>query len=66
MRKYEVYKSSGGYRVAAELVHGSPVITDSKWYETRRGAVCAANNMRRSNLQARREPSRPVERTVEQ
>lgn len=50
MNKYDVYKSEGGYRVAAELVNGGPVISYSlgkKWYETRRAAQCAANNAKR-------------------
>jgi hypothetical protein len=48
MKQYDTYKSEGGYRVAREVVNGGPVITGSKWYETKRAAKCASNNMKRA------------------
>ena len=45
MEKYEVYRSENGYRVAAEMVNGGPVISrglGAKWFEAYKAASCAA------------------------
>lgn len=50
MKKYEVFQSEGGYRVARQIVNGGPVMNQSPWYETKRAATCAANNFKKRNL----------------
>jgi len=49
MKKFDVYKTEGGYRVAVAIVNGGPVVDSSLWYPTKRGAQCAANNMKRKD-----------------
>ena len=42
MKKYEVFRSEGGYRVAADIVFGGPVIENCPWYENKKAATAAA------------------------
>lgn len=35
MKFYEIYKSEGGYRVAAAVQNESPIISSSPWFATR-------------------------------
>ena len=49
MKKNEVFKSEGGYRVAGAVVNGGPVMKESPWYATKRAAQCAANNKKRAD-----------------
>ena len=47
MKKYEVFRSEGGYRVAGEICNGGPVMKKSPWYATKKAATCVSSNMRR-------------------
>lgn len=43
MKPYEIYKSEGGYRVAAELCNGGPVLKSSPWFANK--GLAAAQKM---------------------
>lgn len=38
MKKYEIFKSEGGYRVCLRTYLDSPVISNSPWFETKEQA----------------------------
>ena len=49
MKKYEVFKSEGGYRVGKNIVNGGPVIGNCPWYANKKAASCAAVAMWRND-----------------
>ena len=49
MKKYDVFKSENGYRVAKNIVNGGPVIENCPWYENKKAATAAAVAMWRND-----------------
>ena len=39
MKRYDIYKSEGGYRVAAYVYHDGPVVGASPWFSDKAKAV---------------------------
>lgn len=50
MKEYEIYKSEGGYRVAANIINGGPVISyglGKKWFARKSDATSACKKLKK-------------------
>jgi len=55
MKQYDIYKSEGGFRIAADMVNGGPVISygiGKKWFARKCDASRALNKLKKERKEA--------------